>query len=219
MYGWSDYTNESGRVFGIDNTDWKYLGLYAYGEKAGGFEAFAEDSPNNASGFNCRARGTNGEYYDLAGHSDGSLLWAGRHIVRSVNGVGAGTDGNVAITIPSAYVHPSTHPASMITGLAKVATSGSYNDLSNRPSIYVGTPNYNSRYTLSKANGSAPNHGFLVFDLLESNNDTITVGGVSFKWSTHYTHSGHTVIPISKGTAYSCPDWGKIVTLTFVPLK
>lgn len=37
--------------------------------------------------------------------------------------------------IPSAYTHPSTHPASMITGLADVATSGDYNDLSNRPTI------------------------------------------------------------------------------------
>ena len=33
----------------------------------------------------------------------------------------------------TAYSHPSTHPASMITGLAVVATSGSYNDLSNKP--------------------------------------------------------------------------------------
>lgn len=33
------------------------------------------------------------------------------------------------------YTHPATHPASMITGLAAVATSGSYNDLSNRPAI------------------------------------------------------------------------------------
>lgn len=38
-------------------------------------------------------------------------------------------------TIPSAYTHPSTHPASMITGLADVATSGSYNDLTNKPTI------------------------------------------------------------------------------------
>lgn len=33
------------------------------------------------------------------------------------------------------YTHPATHPASMITGLSAVATSGSYNDLSNRPAI------------------------------------------------------------------------------------
>jgi len=38
-------------------------------------------------------------------------------------------------TIPSAYTHPSSHPASMITGLATVATSGSYNDLTNKPTI------------------------------------------------------------------------------------
>jgi hypothetical protein len=31
------------------------------------------------------------------------------------------------------YIHPSTHPASMITGLHAVATSGNYNSLNNRP--------------------------------------------------------------------------------------
>lgn len=31
------------------------------------------------------------------------------------------------------YVHPDTHPASMITGLATVATTGSYSDLSGKP--------------------------------------------------------------------------------------
>lgn len=35
--------------------------------------------------------------------------------------------------IPEPYVHPDTHPASMITGLAKVATSGDYNHLVNKP--------------------------------------------------------------------------------------
>lgn len=38
-------------------------------------------------------------------------------------------------TIPAAYTHPSSHPASMITGLADVATSGSYEDLTNKPTI------------------------------------------------------------------------------------
>lgn len=33
------------------------------------------------------------------------------------------------------YTHPSTHPANMITGLATVATSGNYNDLSNKPTV------------------------------------------------------------------------------------
>ena len=38
-------------------------------------------------------------------------------------------------TIPAAYSHPSSHPASMITGLATVATSGNYADLSGKPTI------------------------------------------------------------------------------------
>ena len=33
------------------------------------------------------------------------------------------------------YSHPSTHPASMITGLATVATTGSYTDLKNAPNV------------------------------------------------------------------------------------
>ena len=43
-------------------------------------------------------------------------------------------------TIPAAYTHPTSHPASMITGLATVATSGSYNDLSNKPTIPTSLP-------------------------------------------------------------------------------
>ena len=37
--------------------------------------------------------------------------------------------------IPDAYTHPASHPASMITGLATVATSGKYSDLSGKPTI------------------------------------------------------------------------------------
>lgn len=33
------------------------------------------------------------------------------------------------------YIHPPTHPVGMITGLANVATSGSYNDLTDKPNI------------------------------------------------------------------------------------
>ena len=38
------------------------------------------------------------------------------------------------------YTHPDTHAASMITGLATVATSGNYNDLSNKPTIPSSLP-------------------------------------------------------------------------------
>ena len=42
------------------------------------------------------------------------------------------------------YTHPDKHPASMITGLANVATTGSYNDLTDKPDIQ-------STYTLPGA--------------------------------------------------------------------
>jgi hypothetical protein len=38
-------------------------------------------------------------------------------------------------TIPSAYTHPASHPANMITGLATVATTGKYSDLTGKPTI------------------------------------------------------------------------------------
>lgn len=56
------------------------------------------------------------------------------------------------------YTHPSTHPASMITGLASVATSGSYNDLSNRPTVVKTVnntaPDENGNVTIPISGGS-----------------------------------------------------------------
>ena len=49
-------------------------------------------------------------------------------------------DDEVAkVNVSGGYTHPDTHPASMITGLATVATSGSYNDLTNKPTIPIKT--------------------------------------------------------------------------------
>ena len=49
-------------------------------------------------------------------------------------------DDKVAeVNASGGYTHPDTHPASMITGLATVATSGSYNDLTNKPTIPIKT--------------------------------------------------------------------------------
>ena len=56
----------------------------------------------------------------------------------SSNGLMSSTDKSKLDGIATGannYTHPSTHPASMITGLATVATSGNYNDLSNTPTI------------------------------------------------------------------------------------
>lgn len=39
-----------------------------------------------------------------------------------------------------AYVHPQTHPVTMITGIANVAKTGNYNDLINKPTIPLTLP-------------------------------------------------------------------------------
>ena len=57
------------------------------------------------------------------------------------------------------YVHPSTHPASMITGLADVATSGNYKDLDGKPAI----PTVDNTIT---EGGTNPVTGGAIFDAL-----------------------------------------------------
>lgn len=69
------------------------------------------------------------------------------------------------------YTHPATHPASMITGLATVATSGNYNDLSNKPT-------------------SLPADG----------GDTDTVGGQYPSAFASASHTHSTYLPLSGGT-------------------
>lgn len=58
------------------------------------------------------------------------------NFIGKVNGfdVKASVPANAKFT-DTVYTHPATHPASMITGLSTVATSGSYNDLTDKPNI------------------------------------------------------------------------------------
>ena len=69
------------------------------------------------------------------------------------------------------YVHPDTHPASMITGLATVATSGKYSDLTGKP-------------TSLPANGG----------------DADTVGGKYPSAFATASHTHNTYLPLSGGT-------------------
>ena len=82
---------------------------------------------------------TTGNYSDLKGTP--TSLPANGGNANTVNGhtVLSDVPANAKFT-DTVYTHPSTHPASMITGLAKVATSGSYNDLSNKPTIPTSLP-------------------------------------------------------------------------------
>lgn len=75
-----------------------------------------------------------GQYSDIKGKP--SSLPANGGDSATVNGhtVESDVPANAKFT-DTVYTHPSTHAASMITGLATVATSGSYSDLSNKPTI------------------------------------------------------------------------------------
>lgn len=56
----------------------------------------------------------------------------------STKTINSSTNGNINVNGSEqvVYTHPTTHSASMITGLSTVATSGSYNDLSGKPSTF-----------------------------------------------------------------------------------
>ena len=60
-------------------------------------------------------------------------------------------NGNIKVndTETTVYTHPTTHAASMITGLADVATSGSYTDLKNTPAVVISPGEANNSAVLS----------------------------------------------------------------------
>ena len=82
---------------------------------------------------------TTGNYSDLKGTPTSLPANGGNASTVNSHTVLSDVPANAKFT-DTVYTHPSTHPASMITGLATVATSGSYNDLSNKPTIPTSLP-------------------------------------------------------------------------------
>ena len=74
--------------------------------------------------------------------TDGTVEWTVRTHVRSINGSVAGADGNVLVDVGAKTVEGKAPDGqgNIALGLHAVATSGSYNDLANKPSIPA-TPN------------------------------------------------------------------------------
>ena len=68
-----------------------FFGLYGkdHASRPGQFYINAHDGTNNAT---------------LQGKPDGSLLWGGKNVVRSINGTTANASGDVTIVTPNAYV-------------------------------------------------------------------------------------------------------------------
>jgi len=109
------------------------------------------------------------------------------------------------------YIHPSTHAASMITGLANVATSGDYNDLANKPTSMSPTAHTHAQGEitgLSEAlSNKAPLNSVEVLETGTNLNNYKTAGMYSFSVSSAplnmpngCTNGWLIVIPWNKGS-------------------
>lgn len=116
----------------------------------------------------------------------------------------------------SVYTHPSTHPASMITGLATVATSGKYSDLSGTPTIPTKTSQLtndsgfkttdtNTTYTLTKSGSTITLTG----------SDGSTTSVTDSNTGTTYTHPTYTA-RTGKPTGNQTPAFGGTATVSQV---
>lgn len=97
----------------------------------------------------------------------------------------------------SGYVHPSTHPASMITGLATVATSGRYADLEGKPEIPV------IPASLPANGGNADTVGGKYASEFATSGHTHSGYAAATHSHTEYAASGHTHTASAIGAAAS----------------
>lgn len=92
------------------------------------------------------------------------------------------------------YMHPSTHPASMITGLASVATSGNYNDLANKPGDATkSSAGLMSAADKSKLDGISSDGAYIVASLLEQNGYVKFSNGLILQWGLKNSKNSHIV--------------------------
>lgn len=141
---------------------------------------------------------------------------------KSLNATKKYVDDKVAEANASGgYTHPDSHPASMITGLSTVATSGSYADLTNKPTIPTVTndltnalkSNYDAAYTHSQA-AHAPSNAQKNSDITKAEIEAKLTGDVI----TH-THSQY-LTEHQDLTGYATEDYvnSRITNLQIVPI-
>ena len=125
------------------------------------------------------------------------------------NGVPVATTYTLSKSVPSdakftdtVYNHPATHPASMITGLATVATSGSYADLSDKPTIPAA-------YSLPDATASVKG-GVKV-----GSNITVSSGTISLTKANVVAALGYTPPTTDTNTTYSASNGISLSGTTF----
>lgn len=122
------------------------------------------------------------------------------------SGVTAGTYNNVTVNAQGHVTSGS------YTNFAKVATSGSYADLSNKPTIPIGVgfPDYGSWVTVSKGDFTPPSNGWLRLHLSSiSDGRSFTVthkrsGAIILSYGMgRYPGHGWFMVPVLSGEVYS----------------
>ena len=115
-------------TFGCTEVNTKYKGLAII--KIMGFGGVGWNTPSNMA--------QDGHLYSYNALQEAKFPASitAPNFIGKVNGktIEASVPANAKFT-DTVYTHPATHPASMITGLSTVATSGSYNDLTDKPNI------------------------------------------------------------------------------------
>lgn len=147
-YTKTEIDNKLGSVFHYKGTVDSYNDLPSANEIGDVWNitnAYSLGDINIKAGDNVAWTGTNWDI--LSGTVDLSEYALSNHIhttaTTSANGFLSSEDKAKLDTVEqnaNAYTHPSTHPASMITGLATVATTGNFNDLTGKPTIPSSLP-------------------------------------------------------------------------------
>lgn len=154
--------------------------------------------------------------------ADGTVEWTVRTHVRSVNGNVASADGNVLVDVGAKTVEGKAPDGNgnVALGLHAVATSGSYNDLSNKPNIPPATrmmPNYGSFVQITKGDFTPTYDGWLRLENM--NNGDYTGGKVIHKasgaklfefYQNRYPGTATGILPVLAGETYTVSNAGNV---------
>lgn len=154
--------------------------------------------------------------------TDGTVEWIVRTHVRSINGSVAGADGNVPVDVGAKTVEGKAPDSNgnVALGLHAVATSGSYNDLTNKPNIPPATrmmPNYGSFVQIAKGDFTPVEDGWLRLENMNSGD--YTGGNVIHKasgaklfefYQNRYPGTATGILPVQAGETYTVSNVGNV---------
>lgn len=154
--------------------------------------------------------------------ADGTAEWTVRTHVRSINGTPAKADGDVPVDVGAKTVEGKAPDSkgNVSLGLHAVATSGNYNDLSNKPTIPPATrmmPNYGSFVQISKGDFTPVEDGWLRLENMNSGD--YTGGQVIHKasgaklfefYQNRYPGTATGILPVRAGETYTVSNVGNV---------